>query len=269
MTPVSQINSYLLKETTMFWKLTLSAAMLASCAGIVRAAGQDDVQAAFQKLADSPNYSWKTTVTGGFGAGETDGKTQKDGLTLLSITRQDTTYDVVIQGGKAAGKTPDGWKSAAELTADAGNGGGGNGGPTPGRFIGMMARNFKTPVAIAQDMLGKLQNLQQTDGVYSADLSEDAAKAALSFRRPGANGGGAPAPEVSNAKASVKVWIKDGAVTKVENHVTGTVTFNGNDRDVDRTSTTEFSDVGSTTITVPDEAKAKLAAAPATQPAGN
>jgi hypothetical protein len=248
--------------------MILSAAMIASCAGIVRAAGQDDVQAAFQKLADSPNYSWKTTVEGGFGAGVTTGKTQKDGLTTLSIARGDNTTEVVIQGDKAAIKTADGWKSAAEMAAA--GGGGGNGGPTPGRFMGMMVRNFKTPVAMAQDVLGKLQNLQQADGVYTADLSEEAAKAALTFRRPGgANAGGAPAAEVSNAKASVKVWIKDGAVSKVENHVTGTVSFNGNDRDVDRTSTTEFSDVGSTTITVPDEAKAKLAAAPATQPSGN
>ena len=42
----------------------------------------------------------------------------------------------------------------------------------------------------------------------------------------------------------------------MENHATGTVTFNGNDRDIDRTTTTEFSNVGSTTVTIPDEAKA-------------
>src|SRR5471030_1058878 len=111
----------------MLKRVILSAAIVAACGGLARAAAQDDVQAGLQKLADSPNYSWKTTVEGGFGAGETDGKTQKDGLTTLSITRGDNTYEVVIEGDKAAAKTDDGWKSAAELTA----GGGGGGAPSP------------------------------------------------------------------------------------------------------------------------------------------
>jgi hypothetical protein len=244
----------------MFRKMILSAAMVVGCAGFVRAATQDDVQSAIQKLADSPNYSWKTTVEGGFGAGETNGKTQKDGLTTLSITRQDNTYEAVIQGDKAAVKTDDGWKSAADLTAaGAGQGGGGNG----SRMLGMMVRNFKTPVAMAQEFVGKLQNVQKTDDGYTADLSDEAAKAAMTFRRRGGNAAG---PTISNAKASVKIWIKDGMVSKMENHVTGTITFNGNDRDIDRTSTTEFTDVGSTKVTIPDEAKAKLTGPPTTQP---
>jgi hypothetical protein len=36
------------------------------------------------------------------------------------------------------------------------------------------------------------------------------------------------------------------------------VSFNGNDRDVDRTTTVEIKDVNSTKIEVPDEAKKKL-----------
>jgi hypothetical protein len=224
------------------------------------------MQACLQKLADSSGYSWKTTVEGGFGAGETDGKTQKDGLTSLSITRGDNTFQVVVQGDKGAGKTDDGWKSVAELTAAAGGGGGGGGGaPAPERMLGMTIQNFKTPVAQALEYVGKLQNVQKTDDGYTADLPEDAAKAALTFRRRGGNANGA-APTVANAKVSIKVWVKDGAVSKMENHATGTITFNGNDRDIDRTTTTEFSDVGSTTVTIPDEAKAKLTAPPATQP---
>ena len=129
-----------------------------------------------------------------------------------------------------------------------------------------MVQNFKTPVDIALPMISTLQNVQKTDDAYTADLTEDAAKQLLSRPRRGNAGANAPAPEISNAKATVKLWITDGAVTKMENHVTGTVSFNGNDRDVDRTTTTEFKDVGSTTITVPDDAKAILTAAPATQP---
>jgi hypothetical protein len=40
--------------------------------------------------------------------------------------------------------------------------------------------------------------------------------------------------------------------------VSGMREFNGEDRPIDRTVTTVFKDVGSTTITVPDEAKAKM-----------
>jgi hypothetical protein len=258
----------------MLQRFFLGAAMVGAFAGIVRASAQDDINAALQKLADSPSYSWKTTTEGGFGAGETDGKTQKDGpTTLLTITRQDNTYQVIIQGDKAAAKTDDGWKSTDELTAATAAGGQGGGAPGPERILSMTIQNFKTPVAIAQAAVAGLQNIQQSNDVYAADLSDDAAKQALTFRRrpQNADASAAPAnaPTVSNAKATVKIWIADGAVSKIENHVTGTVSFNGNDRDIDRTTTTVFSDVGSTVVAVPDDAKAKLtapAAAPTTQP---
>jgi hypothetical protein len=47
-------------------------------------------------------------------------------------------------------------------------------------------------------------------------------------------------------------------LVKYQTHVTGTVSFNGTDRDVDRTTTTEIKDVGTTKIEVPDDAKKKL-----------
>jgi len=62
----------------------------------------------------------------------------------------------------------------------------------------------------------------------------------------------------SNAKGSVKFWVKDGALTKFQYKVTGSVSFNGNDRDVDRTTTIEIKDVGTTKVNVPDQAKKKL-----------
>jgi hypothetical protein len=36
------------------------------------------------------------------------------------------------------------------------------------------------------------------------------------------------------------------------------MTFNGEDRDIDRTTTTEFKDIGTTKIEVPEAAKKKL-----------
>ena len=88
---------------------------------------KDDVTNAAKKLAAAPNYSWKTTVdmggaAGGGGAGArmrpgpTEGRTEKDGLTMLSMTRGDTTTEAFLKGDKAAIKTADGWKSVAEAT---------------------------------------------------------------------------------------------------------------------------------------------------------
>ena len=53
-------------------------------------------------------------------------------------------------------------------------------------------------------------------------------------------------------------WRKDGALVKYVVNVKGTVSFGGQDRDIDRTTTTEFKKVGSTKVSVPDEAKKKL-----------
>jgi hypothetical protein len=63
---------------------------------------------------------------------------------------------------------------------------------------------------------------------------------------------------VANAKGSVKIWVKDGVISKYEFKVSGTVTMGGNDRDVDSTTTVEVKDVGATKITLPDDAKSKL-----------
>jgi hypothetical protein len=241
-------------------------AILACSASLALADAKDDLAAAVQKVAGGGNYSWTTTVAGGFGAGSTEGKTL-NGLAYVSLALRDNSYEVYIKGDKATIKTADGWKSAAEILADADNGGGGGGGGgfNPDMMAARMTQNYKAPAGQAADMLDKLQNLQVADGVYSADLTEDAAKKLLTFRRrPSADANAGP--QVSNAKATIKLWIADGALSKSEIHVTGTVSFNGNDRDIDRTTTIEFKNVGSTTIDVPAEAQAKLDA-PASQPA--
>jgi len=63
---------------------------------------------------------------------------------------------------------------------------------------------------------------------------------------------------VTNPKGTVTFWIADGKLLKIQTHVSGTVSFNGNDRDVDRTTTTVIRAVGTTKIEIPDEAKKKL-----------
>ena len=76
----------------------------------------------------------------------------------------------------------------------------------------------------------------------------------MTFGRPGA----ANAPTIRNAEGTAKFWVKDGALAKAQYHVTGSISFNRQDRDIDRTTAIEFTDVGSTKVKAPAEAKEKL-----------
>src|SRR6185295_5096413 len=166
---------------------------------------------------------------GRFRPGPTEGKAEKDGVTHLSMTRGDNTIEAVLKGGKGALKLQDGWQSLAEATADDG------GQPGPGRFLGRMLQNYKAPAVEVAELIGKVKELKSADGVYSGDLTEDGAKSLLTFG--GRGGAGGNGPEISDAKGAVKIWVKDGLLSKYEYKVQGKMSFNGNDRDIDRTTT--------------------------------
>ena len=213
------------------------------------ASPQDDITAAARKLGEQVNYSWKTTVVvpegSRFRPGPTEGKTEKDGFTHLTVNIGDSPMQAVLKGDKAAISNPEGgWQSLAELDTSEG----------PARFKAMAVRNFKAPAAQAAELVAGVKELTKDGDAWSGELSDDAAKTLLTFgRRPSGDG-----PSVSNAKGSIKFWLKDGALTKYETKVSGKVTFNDNERDVDRTSTTEIKDIGTTKVEVPEEAKKKL-----------
>ena len=210
---------------------------------------KDEVKAAAGKLAAKENYSWKTTVIvpegSRFRPGPTEGKTEKNGFTMVSMTMGDNTMEAVLKGGKGALKTEGGWQSLAELAQEQGR----------GQFMARRFQDYKTPAAEAEDLAGKTKDLKLTDGVYSGDLTEEAAKQLLSFRRGGGGGG----PEISNAKGSAKFWVKDGLLSKYEYKVQGTMTINGEDRNMERTTTVDIQDVGTTKVNVPEEAAKKAA----------
>jgi len=157
--------------------------------------------------------------------------------THLTMSFGDNTTKAVLKGDQAAVTNPDGgWQSLADLDTAEG----------PGRFLGRMIRNFKVPAAQAAELATAAKELKKEGDVYSGDLTEDGARAQFRFGT------------VSNPKGSVKFWVKDGALTKFEFKVTGKVDFNGNEFDVDRTTTVEVKDVGTTKVNVPEEAKKKL-----------
>jgi hypothetical protein len=213
---------------------------------------KDAVKNAAKKLGAAANYSWKQTIEspgGGFGTGTSDGKTEKAGATVLSLAQMDSTIEAVLKGTNGVIKTDTGWKTLTEAMADDGGGG-----FNPTLFTAIRLQTFKAPAAEAEDLAAKAKELKLADGVYSGDLTDDGAKQLMAFRMPA----GMDAPQVSGAKASVKFWIKDGSLSKYEYHTQATMSFNGNDIDINRTTTVEIKDVGSTKVTVAPEAAKKL-----------
>jgi hypothetical protein len=158
-------------------------------------------------------------------------------------------------------KTGEEWKSGEELTADAGGGGGA---PNRGRGMAMRVQRTKLPAAEVQEMAGALKDLKKDGDAYSGSLSAEAIKQMFSFgggRRPGADNNNAPAgPDTSGLKGTAKFWVKEGVVSKYETKVEGKMTFRDNDREVNRTTTIEIKDIGSTKVEVPAEAKKKFKA---------
>lgn len=236
----------------MFRSIVIGCVALTAGSSLALGAPQDDLKAAAQKLSDASSYSWKTTIEAGGNnrGGPSEGKTEKDGYTMVTMTRGDNTSVGLRKGEKMVVKTEDGWKTQEELAS--------GGGRNPGRFIGMATRNL--PAKTVEDLAAEVTALTTTPDGFAGQLTEDGAKKAMTFgggRRGGANAN-ANAPTISDAKGDVKFMTKDGVLTGYELHVTGKMTINGNDRDIDRTTKVTISDVGSTKVEVPDDAKKKI-----------
>lgn len=216
-----------------------------------RGAGKEDLQAAVKKLADAGSYAWtsKTETSGGPGVGTAEGAAEKDGFTIVKLNVFDNDFTLVKKGDKGAVKTDEGWQSFDELAGPAPGDQ-----PNRGRFIGMMMRNYRTPVEVAQHLAAAAKDLKPSGDAVEADLTEAGAKDLLTFRgRQDGQG-----PEISGAKGTAKFWLKDGGVSKIEYHLQGSVNFNGEDRDIDRTTTIEIKDVGKAKAEVPEEARKKV-----------
>lgn len=237
-------------------KKNLLLGMMALLAGSLMAADsnlKEEVKNAAAALGNETNYTWQATVEvppdSQFKPGPTDGKTEKGGYTTLAFNFGDNSTEAVTKGAKGAIQTDDGWKSLSEAMKDDGNGG-----FNPTMFLARMVQNYKVPAVEAASLADGAKELKKDTNSISGDLTEAGAKELLTFRR-GRNGGG---PTVTNPKGSVKFWIADGKLTQYQFRVSGTVSFNGNDRDVDRTTTVKISDVNATKISVPEDAKKEL-----------
>jgi hypothetical protein len=190
------------------------------------------VSDAVAKLKAATNYSWTvTTVTppdAPFTPQPVKGQTDSTGFARFSTQFGDNTAEVVLKGGKAAFKGEEGWQLAV-----AGEG------FSPDMFALNLAKNG-TAGDEAGIILKGVKELKALDGgALGGDLSAEAATDLLTFGPRRSNAKANPDfPGPKGAKGSAKFWVKDGALVKFQTHLTGTVTFDGNDAALDFTRTT-------------------------------
>jgi hypothetical protein len=210
---------------------------------------KSELTTAARQLGEKPNYSWRTThvvpESSPFHPGPTEGKTEKGGFTFLTMSFNDSTTKAVIKGDKTVATDAEGnWQTLAEMDKSEG----------PGRFIALIVRNFKLPSVQSAEIASYAKDLKKEGDLYSSDMTEEGARKLLTWRTPP----GAEAPTITSPNGSMKFWLKDGALTKYEFKLKGTISFNGNEFESERTSTVEIKDVGTTKVAAPEEAKKKL-----------
>jgi hypothetical protein len=202
---------------------------------------KDEITAAAKKLAEQPNYSWKSTVvvpeSAPFKPGPTEGKTEKDGFTYVEMSFGDNITEAVKKGDKAAITDMEGnWKLASDLENAEGR----------ARFLSGMAKGIKTPATQVLEIADAAKEFKKEGDVYTAELTAEGVKKQFRFGEP------------KNPKGSVKIWLKDGMIAKTEVKVEAKMEFNGNEFDATRTTTTEIKNIGTTKVNVPADAKKKL-----------
>lgn len=224
----------------------LLAGTLVLSAFAANADPKSEVKDAIKKLGSQSNFSWSfTPKTEGSEAaarqGPIEGKTVKDGFTWFKGTLGDNSFEVAVKGSKYAINYTGDWVAVDEDSEET------------GRFA-KRVKSLKDPIEAAEELISKAGELKKdSDGVYSGDLTAEGAKEL--FGRLGKR-----AAAAQEAKGSVKFWVKGGLLTKYEFNVKGKITV-GEDKkemDVSRTITVEIKDVGSTKISLPEEATKKL-----------
>lgn len=222
-------------------------ALLAAGLSVQAADPKESIASAAKALGETSGYSWTTTteVPEGtrFRPGPIEGRTLKDGTTHVTMSFAGNQIHVALKGGKAAITNQDGeWDSVSELENSEGR----------GRFRAMMARNVSMPAKEAVELLKHVEDLKESDGAIAGNLTAEGAKSLMRFGR---GGGG---PEISGAKGTIQFWTKDGVLSQYRYHVAGSMDWNGNTVDIDRTVTVGIKDVESTAVNLPEEALAKL-----------
>ena len=206
---------------------------------------KSEVKDAIKKLSAQPNFSWTfTPKTEGSEAaarqGPVEGKTEKD-VTWFKGNVGENSFEVAAKGNKYAVNYTGEWMAVEEDSEETGR-------------IARRVKALKNPIEAAEELATKAGELKKdSDGAYAAELTAEGAKELFSRL-------GRRAAAAQEAKGSVKFWVKDGLLTKYEFTVKGKMTVGEEKKEVDvsRTITVEIKDVGSTKLSLPEEATKKI-----------
>lgn len=211
---------------------------------------RDKLLNATKQLGDKPNYSWTATTKEGDGSpgrvGPIAGKAEKGGLTYLSFEIGAVPVEVYMNGQKGAAKALEGWQTFDEIAQTSGT----------AAAVVRYLRVYKAPGVESAALSEKVKDVKEAEGVISGDLKDEAVKELL--ERGARRREGQEPPKIADPKGSLKCWIQNGALAKYEVNIQGRVTAGDREFDVNRTTTIEIKDVGSTKLEVPAEAKAKM-----------
>jgi len=281
---------------TLFIVARLGAALLGGILGghTLRAGPTDSAIVAAMKLTEAKSYSWTTTVDDDARSYEIIGRTDQSDFSLVTMpmvsavrrrvsrssSNSNNQVAAVFKGAeRCVIQTDEAWNTPAELAAQQRGdrrGPGGPGGPQggPGLPGGVPPRSRRGPGAgqsppaysnlqltlsrPAEEIgviVGSHTELKVDGDVFTGTLSETGAK--LLLVHPGQN-------ELTplQARGTFRLWIREGALVKYELILDGTLAVETpNARRevvVHQKSATTLKDVGTTTFTVPNEAREKL-----------
>lgn len=249
--PVTRTANRIMKTL----KPLLILALLSLSTSLLSAADvRDKITAAAKQLGDKPGYSWTTSTRESDGRGgplgPIDGMSGKSGLTWLSFIVGGLPVEVYMQGPKGTAKAFEGWQTFDEVART---------GASPAAVIRYL-RSYQTPAAEAGALAAKTKELKVVDDAFTGELPGETVKEMLLL---GARRRDGQEPEVSDAKGTIKYWLKDGDLARYEINIQGKVITGDrqsaiNLSNVNRTIKVEIKDVGVTKLEVPAEAKQKM-----------
>jgi hypothetical protein len=199
-------------------------------------------------LGDLPSYSWTATVSpleGSTKAMVIEGATERDGPTALTIRFGGRTIHGYSLENKTYITSPNtNWRDALEHRKF----------ESPAKFMTRTIRRIIPPTQQIVRLVGSAAQLRKEGELYSGELSESVAKRLLNPERQS----GSDAPAIQKATGNVKIWTRDGVVSRYEFSARGKVNAEGKETDLAQTTIVEIKDVGTTKVMLPEQVRQKV-----------
>lgn len=246
-----------MKTTTVFGAL-MAVGILSGWARPAEPDGKGEVEQALLKLEAAENFSWVAmTIEEADGkdpklAETVEGKSVEGGWSRLSRPKTKKTTDAFLRGGRLALMTPQGWRAAEvkELAPGAAK-------PAKELRPAQDLLHANVPLDQAKVLLGRLQDLgRRENGLYSGRLAP--LNVPIILEQAAAAGHKIPALEEPQARVNFRVH--EGMLASYELVVSGRNPKAKKGQGAGRliSMAVDFTDVGRTTLEVPDEARKLL-----------